>query len=501
MPRWITSLIILLAGTGLVHAGQAQGKLILDTWDTALLEGGKVGYVHTTVHELERDGQKILRTTASLRLTLKRNNDMIVIQGLTGMEETPAGKVTGTFVRQQLGQGKELWVVGIVKGKELELLLDGKAGVLKPAPWNDAIVGLYRQQTLFQKKNLKPGDKFDYLSFEPTINLALQTFVTVKGYEDVDLLGVRGKFKLLRVEVVPEKVEQVKLPTLTLWLDDDGKPVRQVVEMPGLGKLTLYRTSREVALAPGPVANITDIGMSQLIRLKQKLFQPYDLTSITYRITVKDEDDAQTTFSNDDRQQVKEAKGATFLMQVKSSRGPKKTASPAKIGDEFIQSSYFITSDDAKVKELARKAVGKEQDPWKKALLIERWVHFNMRGTNQEALAPADEVARTLEGDCTEYAMLMAAMCRAEGVPSRTAIGLVYNETKTGPVMGFHMWTEVWVQQQWIPLDATLGRGFVGATHLKITDHSWHETRSLTPLLPLIRVLGKLQIEIVAAER
>jgi hypothetical protein len=85
-------------------------------------------------------------------------------------------------------------------------------------------------------------------------------------------------------------------------------------------------------------------------------------------------------------------------------------------------------------------------------------------------------------------------------VPSKTAIGLIYADTKNGAVMGFHMWTEVWVQDQWVGLDATLGRGFVGGTHLKITDHSWHETHSLTPLLPLVRVLGKLQIEVVNAQ-
>ena len=71
-----------------------------------------------------------------------------------------------------------------------------------------------------------------------------------------------------------------------------------------------------------------------------------------------------------------------------------------------------------------------------------------------EALAPADHVARTLEGDCTEYAMLMAAMCRAEGVPSKTAIGLIYADTKTGPALGFHMWTEVWLRAngcRWTP--------------------------------------------------
>ena len=40
-----------------------------------------------------------------------------------------------------------------------------------------------------------------------------------------------------------------------------------------------------------------------------------------------------------------------------------------------------------------------------------------MKATNDEGLAPADQVARSLQGDCSEYAMLMTALCRAEGVP------------------------------------------------------------------------------------
>jgi len=66
--------------------------------------------------------------------------------------------------------------------------------------------------------------------------------------------------------------------------------------------------------------------------------------------------------------------------------------------------------------------------------------------------------------------------------------------------MGFHMWTEVWIKGQWIGIDATLGRGSIGAAHIKISDHSWHEVQSLTPMLPVSRVLGKLSIEVIRAE-
>jgi hypothetical protein len=79
-------------------------------------------------------------------------------------------------------------------------------------------------------------------------------------------------------------------------------------------------------------------------------------------------------------------------------------------------------------------------------------------------------------------------------------MGLIYADVRTGPVFAFHMWTEVWVSGRWHALDATLGLGHVGAAHLKISDQSWHDERSLTPLLPVVRVLGKLAIDVVRVE-
>ncbi len=79
-----------------------------------------------------------------------------------------------------------------------------------------------------------------------------------------------------------------------------------------------------------------------------------------------------------------------------------------------------------------------------------------------------------------------------------TAIGLVYvDDRERGPVLGFHMWTEVWIKGQWLMLDAVLGQGNVGAGHLKIADHSWQDIQTLAPLLPVTRVTGKVKVEVV----
>jgi transglutaminase-like putative cysteine protease len=235
----------------------------------------------------------------------------------------------------------------------------------------------------------------------------------------------------------------------------------------------------------------------QFIPLKHRILRPFETGGAVYRMTVRGDDDAASTFAVDDRQQVRNVKGNTFELHVRAARSAEAAEKP---GDEFLQSSYFINSDDPRVKGLARRAVGPERNPLRKAQRIEQWVHRSMTPRNHEALATADHVAKSLEGDCTEFAMLTAAMCRAEGVPSRTAVGLVYADVRGNPVFAFHMWTEVWADGAWVPLDATLGLGYVGATHLKIADHSWHETRTMTPLFPVVRVLGRVAIDVVRVE-
>ncbi len=490
----ILSLCLVLPQLG--AAQTPQGKVVLDIWDVAYLQGGRAGYFHTLVREVERDGQKFFHTIAELNLTVKRFREIIQLRMDTGTTETPDGKVVATYMRQHLGKNKQLTIHGIVDGKVLKLTQDNKH-LLQNAPWDGQVVGMYRQEILLRDRQVKPGDVFSYRSFEPYINLVMTMQVRVKDHEEVELLGGKTKKRLLRVEVQSEKIDKLQLPLLLLWVNDRYERERAETEIPGLGKIVQYRTNRATAQGPVTLVQNGDIGTGQYIRLKQRITRPHDTTEAVYRLTIKDDEDPASTFAQDERQQVKKAQGQTIDLLVRASRPPQADLGQDKPAAEFSQSSYFINSDDARVRQLARLAVGGERDPWNKAARIERWVHEHMSSRGHEALATADHVARTLEGDCTEYAMLTAAMCRAEGVPARTAVGLIYADVLEGPVFAFHMWTEVWVRGRWIPIDATLGRGHVGATHLKITDHSWHEMRAATPLLPVIRVLGKLKVDVV----
>jgi len=442
---WVLGVVVLVASV--TAAPEPAPKRVRDLWDSAYLDGTRTGYVHTTVDEVERDGKKALRTTLTLHMTLKRFEDTIQMHVETGTEEAADGKVTAVFMKQMLGKEQQLVMNGTVDGKQLHVKVKGNMNLDRKIPWNDQVVGLAHEQDIFKEKKVKAGDTFSYLHFEPMLNAVVTVKVNVKELEDVEVN--KQKVKLLRAEAKPEKIAEVQLPGTTYWLDKDLQVVKSSVDMPGLGKMTLLRTTQAAALKDVTPAAIGDIGLTQLLSLNRRLNNPHDTRAVVYKITMPEDDEPSRSFALDARQDAKNSRGKSFELHIKAVRQPpaKAPADAKEPGEEYLKSNFYINSADARVKDHAKTAVGTETDPWKKAQRIEKWVKNNMKLANfTEAMATADHVAKTLEGDCTEHAMLTAAMCRAAGIPSRTAIGLVYVDMKKGPVLGYHMWTEVWVR-------------------------------------------------------
>ena len=116
------------------------------------------------------------------------------------------------------------------------------------------------------------------------------------------------------------------------------------------------------------------------------------------------------------------------------------------------------------------------------------------------AMASAAEVAKQMQGDCTERAVLLAAMLRVRRIPSRIAVGLVYVPRISS--FGAHMWTEARLGGTWIPLDAALGQGGTGPTHIKLADASFADNSPspITVFVPLMNVLGNWRIEVRKVE-
>ncbi|MBX3440110.1 MAG: transglutaminase domain-containing protein, partial [Planctomycetaceae bacterium] len=177
-------------------------------------------------------------------------------------------------------------------------------------------------------------------------------------------------------------------------------------------------------------------------------------------------------------------------------------ADAAPVDEAFLRPSRYLESNHPKVVAHAEAAAANQGTPADIARAMEAYVHDKLSEKNfSTALATAAEVASNLEGDCTEHAVLLAAMLRVRQIPSRVAVGLVYSEFH-GAFVG-HMWTEAFLNGRWIPLDATLARGRVGPAHIKFSDSSLSDDgpAPATVFVPLVGILNKLKIEVVDAAK
>jgi len=112
------------------------------------------------------------------------------------------------------------------------------------------------------------------------------------------------------------------------------------------------------------------------------------------------------------------------------------------------------------------------------------------------AFASAGEVCRNRSGDCSEHAVLLAAVARAQGIPSRVAMGLVY----VGGIFGGHAWTEVWIDGHWIALDGTIGLGSVDAAHIGFSKSSLQGLGMGAEMLSALMGLANLDIQVLETE-
>ena len=262
--------------------------------------------------------------------------------------------------------------------------------------------------------------------------------------------------------------------------------------------LETYRASKAEALDKADVAEL-DLLASTMVKVDRPLPQAHQTKQVRYRVRLEGGDPA-SVFVTGPTQAVKSIDAHTAEVTVYAIRpgqpggNPHAPADPPTEDDRRPNS--FIQSDDPTIVADAEKAAGRETDPWRVAVALERYVNREVKNKDYtQAFATAAEVAKSREGDCTEHAVFLAALCRARGIPARVAIGLVYMQG--AGAFGYHMWTEVYIDKRWIPIDGTLALGGIGAGHLEIAHTNLQGASVYSAFLPVVQILGRLKIEIV----
>ncbi len=129
----------------------------------------------------------------------------------------------------------------------------------------------------------------------------------------------------------------------------------------------------------------------------------------------------------------------------------------------YTRDDTGIEADDYRIVSKAAELTAGLYDPSEKARVIQEWVHDNVDWTGYSSSTRGAVYA--LEngvGDCTEFATLFIALCRASGVPARMIDGVSKSSLPAGGSYSWsqvgHDWAEVYLPGAgWVQADPTYG--------------------------------------------
>lgn len=167
----------------------------------------------------------------------------------------------------------------------------------------------------------------------------------------------------------------------------------------------------------------------------------------------------------------------------------------------YLASNAYLVLEDSLLRDAARKAAGPSADPVRIAAATRKWVSGGFRFRLGAVLfGTSREVLRDMTGDCSEAAILTAALLRASRVPARVALG--FASAGRGVFIG-HAWTEAWLGDDlgWVGVDAALGQFPAGVERVKLAHLDGAADMRIAATNLMLAALSNIDIEILEASR
>jgi hypothetical protein len=475
------------------------------TWFRIELSGQPIGFEFTTETvspQRTADGASLLQRTRETQLQLKRFGQNLSMSSRLTTTESADGLLHDFQLTRTSADGSTLI----------------RSGTLRPDrtgyELTERIAGSEHRQLLTTPTLCRSVNVSDWiLSAYPSNRRTWRTailFPETGALADVEIRKIGAETLMVsagnRLAVTRYEYWPVRTPEsrTVLFVNDAQQVVR--MEQPLAGSTIRFERS-DAATAMGQQNTETlDLQFHGLLPVRGTLKNAGSKPSISLKITVAAPH--QLALPVGDFQEVDSV--STTELDVRLLRAelpdpgqtvvPRSTKSRRIKADAiYLSASRWIDKDHDDVRRMATLVAGGTSIASEKCRRLTKHLTKSMRNSNfSTSLLPASTVAKSLKGDCTEHAVLLCALLRQQGLPARVAVGFVYvpNLDSFAP----HMWTEVFLDGQWIPLDST--RSSVGSelAHIKVTDSALSDEVGAGTVLfmPLMNFLGRAQIEVVS---
>ncbi|NOS99734.1 MAG: transglutaminase family protein [Phycisphaerales bacterium] len=483
------------AGDPLKLLDPPQGQFA-DDWMLLMLGDEKVGYANSTI---TRNGDTITARMLTV-FSIARADNKVEISMLQTAEETVDGHPR---------EFESATKMGIVETRTRGVIADGKVKLSttqfgqttdQTSEFPPGAVMTWGSYRITIEKGFAPGTTYDIDVYEPAMSAEkpIRAHFEVGEKKTIDVLGKQREAVEIRSTL---STPQGEMPSVS-YVDDKGNPLRVEVQIAGL-KMTMVAADREIALRE---FNPPEFFVDTLVPVDRSLDRG-TLAAVDYTIRVNGAGRKlpplpPTAMQTPGESDAQSAKLRVRRVDTRALRDAP-IVPPSEELNEFLVSSASINSKDPAIIEMAANAAGDETRPYYVADRLRTHVTDIIK---EKSLAvgfgTASEVCRNREGDCTEHAVLLAALGRARGIPTRVVVGLAYVPSFAGKtnVFGFHMWTQFNIAGQWIDLDAALRETDCSPARIALATSGLNDVGIGEIAFAIMDVITGLKIEIVAVE-
>ncbi len=464
-----------------------------DLWYVVELAGQRAGHMH--MNESVRDGLVVTRTETTLAIKRGAGDELTIVY-TSEFSETPDGKPVKCVTTQSLGAAPITTTIRFLPDKVEQTVTaaDGRAtDTTLPLPEGVWLTPAAAGE--FMRKRLEADAKEIVVrTLEPSMGMT-PIVTTHRVLEKTTAEALGRTVPAFKVSSVVDRMPGI---TSESSMDLSGNAIRVTMNMGGL-PMTMIAADKALALSK---VDAPELMKSTLVKPDRVIHEPRTLRRAVYMLSVDAGD--LTTIPSAGPQKAVTVSPREVRVTVDLD-GVEPADVSAKDRELALVSSTLITSSDEQVKALAAKIDrAANATPAARAEAMRNLVFAHIRKKNLGVgFASAADVARTKEGDCSEHAVLLAAMLRADGIPSRVVSGLVYVDEFLGSsgVFGYHMWTQALLedkgQTRWVDLDPTLGSlGVFDATHIALVHSFLDDDGAMNSMVSLAGMLGRLKIAV-----
>ena len=142
---------------------------------------------------------------------------------------------------------------------------------------------------------------------------------------------------------------------------------------------------------------------------------------------------------------------------------------PANIKKKYLVDGHKLKLTDPYIKELVKKIIKKENNPFWIAFKIHQYLHVNMEYKYSGGWNAAPTILKRGNGSCSEFTFSFIALARAAGLPARYEAGISLRGDDGSIDRVYHRWVQVYIPPfGWIPVDPSRGKP---ATAMQVAEN------------------------------